>query len=49
MTEMVIAILAGLLALIAGAVAGYYLGRPARTAPLGGLLGQASASLGIKL
>ncbi len=47
--ETIVALLAGLLALILGAVAGFYIGRPPRVEAAGGLLGQVTSSLGIKL
>jgi len=47
--EMVVALLAGLLSLLLGAVAGFYIGRPERKEAAGGLVGQVTASLGIKL
>lgn len=47
--ETVVALLAGIVALMLGAIAGFYIGRPPRVEAPGGLLGQITQSLGIKL
>jgi hypothetical protein len=48
-SHLLVALMAGLVALMFGAIAGFYIGRPPRVEAPGGLVGQVTQSLGIKL